>query len=115
MPPVHTKMASPLEIALLALLGLLWGMPYALTKIALATIPPVTLVAARVALAAAVLWIIVLFMGCKIPARRGFFRGLFCQRRLRFRVSPWAYAISPQIVPSASHAHPQLAATTFPF
>src|SRR6266436_3219982 len=72
MPPVHTKMASPLEIALLALLGLLWGMPYALTKIALATIPPVTLVAARVALAAAVLWIIVLFMGCKIPAGRIF-------------------------------------------
>ena len=66
------KMANPLEIALLALLGLLWGMPYALTKIALATIPPVTLVAARVALAAAVLWIIVLFMGCKIPAQRDF-------------------------------------------
>src|SRR5262249_14659083 len=74
-----TKMASRLEIALLALLGLLWGMPYALTKIALATIPPVTLVAARVALAAAVLWIIVLFMGCKIPARRDFVGGLFVQ------------------------------------
>src|SRR6478609_8904059 len=70
MPPVHPKMANPLEIALLALLGLLWGMPYALTKIALTTIPPITLVAARVALAAAVLWTIVLFMRCKIPARR---------------------------------------------
>src|SRR2546430_3103529 len=80
-PGVHTeKMASPLEMALLALLGLLWGIPYALTKIALATIPPVTLVAPRAALAAPGLWIIVLFMGCKFPARRGFFRGLFCQR-----------------------------------
>ena len=46
-------MVSPVEIALLALLGLLWGMPYALTKIALTTISPVTLVAARVALAQA--------------------------------------------------------------
>ena len=73
------KMANPLEIALLALLGLLWGMPYALTKIALATIPPVTLVAARVALAAAVLWIIVLFMGCKIPAQRDFVGRVFVQ------------------------------------
>ena len=45
-------MVSPVEIALLALLGILWGMPYALTKIALTTILPITLVAARVAVAA---------------------------------------------------------------
>src|SRR2546430_16441253 len=95
MPPVHTKMASPLEIALLALLGLLWGMPYALTKIALATIPPVTLVAARVALAAAVLWIIVLFMGCKIPARRGFVGGGFVTRGVGGAVSHRGLANPP--------------------
>jgi hypothetical protein len=34
-------MVSPVEIALLALLGILWGMPYALTKIALTTILPI--------------------------------------------------------------------------
>ena len=63
-------MVSPLEITLLGLLGLLcWGMPYALTKIALTTIPPITLVASRVALAAIVLWIIVLLRQRRMPAR----------------------------------------------
>src|SRR5215468_1828840 len=101
MPPVHTKMASRLEIALLALLGLLWGMPYALTKIALATIPPVTLVATRVALAAAVLWIIVCFMGCKIPARRDFVGGLFVQGCLGCAIPYTLIAIGQQSVDSA--------------
>jgi drug/metabolite transporter (DMT)-like permease len=96
-----TKMASPLEIALLALLGLLWGMPYALTKIALATIPPVTLVAARVALAAAVLWIIVLFMGCKIPSRRDFVGGLFVQGCVGCAIPYGLIAIAQQSVDSA--------------
>src|SRR5256886_5740138 len=101
MPPVHTKMASPLEIALLALLGLLWGMPYALTEIALATIPPVTLVAARVALAAAVLWIIVLFMRCKIRGRRDFVGGLFVQGCVGCAIPYGLIAIAQQSVDSA--------------
>ena len=42
------KAAPPLELGLLLLLGILWGIPYALTKIALETIPPITLTAARV-------------------------------------------------------------------
>src|SRR5436189_127714 len=37
----------PSEFGLILLLGILWGSPYALTKISLETIPPVTLVAAR--------------------------------------------------------------------
>src|SRR5712691_3610505 len=49
------------EALLLLLLGFLWGMPYALTKISLADIPPLTLVTARVLLAAAALWLVVLF------------------------------------------------------
>src|SRR5258708_31175716 len=69
-------MVSPIEIALL---GLLWGMPYALTKIALTTISPVTLVAARVALAAIVLWIVVLFRQCRMPRRWDLVARLFIQ------------------------------------
>src|SRR5215831_19905650 len=72
-----TKMVSPLEITLLVLLGLLWGMPYALTKIALTTIPPITLVGSRVALAAIVLWIIVLFTQRRVPAQWNFVGCLF--------------------------------------
>lgn len=51
--------ARRLEYGLLVLLGIVLGIPYALTKIALTTIPPITMVAARVSLAAIVLWIVV--------------------------------------------------------
>ena len=42
------KKTAFLEAALLVLLGFLWGIPYALNKVSLATIPPMTGVAARV-------------------------------------------------------------------
>jgi drug/metabolite transporter (DMT)-like permease len=57
------------EIALLILLAVLWGIPYALTKISLETIPPITLTAARVSLAAVALWVIVILSGRKLPQR----------------------------------------------
>ena len=47
-------------------------MPYALTKLGLATIPPITLVAARDAIAAAALWSYVLAVRCKMPPWRQF-------------------------------------------
>jgi drug/metabolite transporter (DMT)-like permease len=97
----QTKMASRLEIALLALLGVLWGMPYALTKIALATIPPVTLVAARVALAAAALWVVVLLRGCKVPTRRDFLAPLFIQGCVACAIPYTLIAFGQQSVDSA--------------
>jgi drug/metabolite transporter (DMT)-like permease len=75
---VRARSAS-LELGLLALLGVLWGTPYALTKIALETIPPLTLVAARVALAAAVLWAVVFALRRHVPVRPAFLRPLFVQ------------------------------------
>ena len=78
-----SKAVPPLELGLLLLLGILWGIPYALTKIALETIPPITLTAARVSLAAAALWIVAILLGRKMPkrwdfARRVFFQGGIC-------------------------------------
>jgi drug/metabolite transporter (DMT)-like permease len=75
--------APALEFALVLLLGLLWGSPYALTKIALASIPAVTLVAARVFLAAAVLWLVVGIRQQRVPtdprfAARVFLQGILC-------------------------------------
>jgi drug/metabolite transporter (DMT)-like permease len=64
MAGAEQKPIAVLEILLLLLLGLLWGIPYALNKIALLSIPPITMVAARVALAAATLWIIVPITAC---------------------------------------------------
>ncbi|MFZ0421247.1 MAG: EamA family transporter [Xanthobacteraceae bacterium] len=74
----HGK-AAGLEFLLLMLLGVLTGVPYALTKIALATIPPVTMVAARVSLAAIVLWIVVFALRRKLPVRRGLISRLVMQ------------------------------------
>jgi drug/metabolite transporter (DMT)-like permease len=64
--PQH-QTASLLEFSLVLLLGILWGLPYALTKLSLASIPPLTLVAARVLLAATVLWIAALALGRRVP------------------------------------------------
>src|ERR1700689_338582 len=61
------KAAGPFDFFLLLLLGIFWGIPYALKKIALTTIPPITMVAARVLLAAVSLWIVVWFTGGQKP------------------------------------------------
>lgn len=70
---------QPLEVGLLLLLGILWGVPFALTKISLETIPPVTLTAARVSLAAATLWIVVLRTRQELPRSWAFAGRLFLQ------------------------------------
>ncbi|MGZ8309244.1 MAG: EamA family transporter, partial [Rhodoplanes sp.] len=74
-----SKSGNLFEFALLVSLGILWGIPYALTKISLTTIPPMTLVAGRVSIAAATLWIIVVLSGCKIPERKELIARLFVQ------------------------------------
>lgn len=55
------------ELALLALVGFLWGAQFGLTKIQLETLPPVTGVAIRLALGAAFLWLVVWAQGGGIP------------------------------------------------
>lgn len=73
------RFLPPMEFGLILLLGILWGSPYALTKISLGSIPPITLVAARVSLAAAVLWLIAIARGQRIPRDRGLLVLLFLQ------------------------------------
>jgi drug/metabolite transporter (DMT)-like permease len=99
--PTDNKAMPVLEIGLLALLGILWGMPYALTKIALTTIPPVTMVAVRVALAAGTLWAIVLVKGGKIPLEREIARRLFIQGLLGCVIPYTLIAFGQQSVGSA--------------
>src|SRR5580692_445825 len=74
-----SKKTNRVEFVLLLLLGILWGIPYALTKIALTTIPPLTMVAARVSLAAVSLWIIVWLIGSRRPKSWHFLPQLFIQ------------------------------------
>ncbi len=63
MTKADQKPIAAFEILLLLLLGLLWGIPYALNKVALVSIPPITMTAGRVSLAAAALWLIVPMTG----------------------------------------------------
>lgn len=50
------KRNLPAELALLGLLALLWGSSYLFIKVAVADIPPVSLIAFRVAVAALFPW-----------------------------------------------------------
>lgn len=55
------------DLALLLLLSLLWGASYALIRIAVETIPPLTLVAVRVAIATALLQLVLARQGSALP------------------------------------------------
>jgi drug/metabolite transporter (DMT)-like permease len=76
---MQVKTSSLLDFTLLVSLGVLWGIPYALTKISLATIPPLTLVAARVVIAAVILWLVAFSKGLTIPRQRSVLTRLFVQ------------------------------------
>ena len=89
------------EIGLVLLLGLLWGSPYALTKISLETIPPITLVAGRVALAAAVLWLVVIVRRHPVPQTWHFSGRLFIQGVLSCALPYTLIAFGQQTVESA--------------
>ncbi len=97
----NSKAVPPLELGLLLLLGILWGIPYALTKIALETIPPITLTAARVSLAAAALWIAAILLGRKLPQRRDFARHVFIQGGVACVIPYTLIAFGQQSVDSA--------------
>jgi len=55
------------EFSLLGLLALLWGSSYLLIKLALASVPPLTLIAVRVAVAALLLLAVVRMRGEHLP------------------------------------------------
>jgi len=95
------KAGNLFEFALLILLGVLWGVPFALTKISLTSIPPLTLVAARVLIAAATLWAIIALSGYKIPNPRGWIGRLFVQGIITCAIPYALIAYGQQSVDSA--------------
>ena len=78
-----TTVAAPpnrtFELALLGLLALFWGSSYLFIKVALETIPPLTLIAARVSIAAALLYAVARFQGHRLPADTNTWRQFFVQ------------------------------------
>ncbi len=98
----RTGRSVPLrEFSLLLLLGILWGIPYALTKISLGSIPPVTLVAARVSLAAVTLWFVVMVTGRRFSQRWAFVGRLFIQAAIACVIPYTLIAFGQQSVNSA--------------
>lgn len=67
------------ELALLALLALCWGASYTMTKIAVHDLPPFTLIAARVTIAAAFLSVVMVASGVSLPRDGTTWRRLFIQ------------------------------------
>lgn len=86
--------ASARNLLLLCLLSVLWGSSYALIRVAVATIPPITLAAARTAMAAALLWAVVLAQGDALPRERRTWRRFGVQALLNsvvpFTLIAWA-------------------------
>ncbi len=82
-PYMSTTRISPTspqhELALLVLLAGLWGSSYLLIKMAVATIPPITLIAMRVCLAAVFLFLVMRFQRARFPRDWNTWRMLFIQ------------------------------------
>ena len=68
-----------IEIPLLCLLALLWGSSYLFVKIAVESIPPITLIASRVTIAAIFLGAIVLWKREALPGDSRTWRQLLVQ------------------------------------
>lgn len=67
MPPASNRPMSTSEWAMLLGLSVLWGGSFFFTRVALAGLPPLTLVLLRVALAALILNAVVLLAGSRMP------------------------------------------------
>ncbi|MER9754371.1 EamA family transporter [Mesorhizobium sp. M0166] len=61
------KTDTRIELVLLAILALLWGASYSFIKIGVATIPPVTLIAARTLIAGGILFALIRWRGLALP------------------------------------------------
>ena len=69
MPPARTQMNAA-EWAMLVALSLLWGGSFFFNGVAVRELPPLTIVFARVALAAATLHLVMAVTGRRLPGRR---------------------------------------------
>src|SRR3954469_21233414 len=76
------------ELALLLLLATLWGGSYTLIKLGVATIPPVSLIAARTAIAGSLLIGVIRLHGVRVPRNAATWRRFLLQACLN-SVIPW--------------------------
>jgi drug/metabolite transporter (DMT)-like permease len=90
--PHHSNHA--IEFALLVLLATLWGASYTFIKLGVATIPPITLIAARTLIAGLLLFIIMRWRGLSLPRDAASWRRFLFQACLNsmipFTLIAWA-------------------------
>src|SRR4030088_3691139 len=84
----HNPQSVAVELALLALLATLWGASYTFIKLGVATIPPITLIAARTLIAGMLLLVIMRARGLRLPADAATWRRFLFQACLN-SVIPW--------------------------
>ena len=86
-----------LELALLLTLATLWGASYTFIKLGVATIPPVTLIAARTLIAGGLLLALIRWRGLSLPRDAAIWRRFFFQACLNsvipFTLIAWAERI----------------------
>lgn len=70
-PSPAARPMSAAEWALLVFLSVLWGGSFFFNHVAVAVLPPFTVVAVRVSVAAAILWLVVLARGVPVPRAPG--------------------------------------------
>lgn len=95
MTPTQSHTASHTrELALLVLLASLWGASYTLIKLGVATIPPVTFIAGRTLIAAAILLAVLRLRGIGLPSDAAVWRRFLVQALLNsvvpFTLIAWA-------------------------
>ncbi len=82
------------ELALLVLLGCLWGSSYTFIKIGIETIPALTLIAARTAIAGSILTVVIFWRGLRLPRDSGLWKMFAIQAVLNsvlpFTLIAWA-------------------------
>ena len=76
------------ELTLLLLLAILWGASYTFIRIGVSTIPPITLIAARTAIAGIILWAVMHLRGVRFPRDAANWRRFLFQACLN-SVIPW--------------------------
>ena len=89
-----TKTSMATELALLLLLASLWGASYTFIKIGVATIPPVTFIAARTLIAGLILVVVMRSRGLRLPSDAATWRRFLFQACLNsaipFTLIAWA-------------------------
>ncbi|MER9873367.1 EamA family transporter [Mesorhizobium sp. M0195] len=88
------KTDTRIELVLLVVLALLWGASYSFIKIGVATIPPVTLIAARTLVAGGILFALIRWRGLALPGDAASWRRFAFQACLNsvvpFTLIAWA-------------------------